>query len=86
MKIQDFLEARPDILAHSAANIISRLKSGGENISEALKVLCLRQKGIHVEVMYYLISSSFYCLSRMGPEVVSCAVIQTYSLGQEMSY
>ncbi|WOL01628.1 hypothetical protein Cni_G10345 [Canna indica] len=49
VKIQDFLEARPDVLAHSAASIIARLKDGGEKISQALKMLCLRQKGIHVE-------------------------------------
>ncbi|CAD5178498.1 unnamed protein product [Musa acuminata subsp. malaccensis] len=49
VKIQDFREARPDVLAHSATNIISRLKSGGEKVSQALKMLCMRQKGIHVE-------------------------------------
>lgn len=52
MKIQDFLEAQADVLAHSAANILSRLKAGGEKISQALKNLCLRQKGINVEVMW----------------------------------
>ncbi|RWV91779.1 hypothetical protein GW17_00045898 [Ensete ventricosum] len=52
VKIQDFREARPDVLAHSATNIISRLKSGGEKVSQALKMLCMRQKGIHVEVMW----------------------------------
>ncbi|THU50194.1 hypothetical protein C4D60_Mb06t17540 [Musa balbisiana] len=49
VKIQDFQEARPDVLAHSATNIISHLKSGGEKVSQALKMLCMRQKGIHVE-------------------------------------
>ncbi|XP_042373756.1 uncharacterized protein At3g49140-like isoform X2 [Zingiber officinale] len=49
VKIQDFLEAQPDVLAHSAANILSRLKAGGEKISQALKNLCLRQKSMNVE-------------------------------------
>nr|XP_009401021.1 PREDICTED: uncharacterized protein At3g49140-like isoform X1 [Musa acuminata subsp. malaccensis] len=49
VKIHNFREARPDVLAHSAVNIISRLKAGGEKISQALKLLCIRQKSIHVE-------------------------------------
>ncbi|XP_072981695.1 uncharacterized protein At3g49140-like isoform X1 [Typha angustifolia] len=49
VKIQDFRKACPDVIAHSAANIISRLKAGGEKIIQALKVLCWRNKGIQVE-------------------------------------
>nr|XP_018681329.1 PREDICTED: uncharacterized protein At3g49140-like isoform X3 [Musa acuminata subsp. malaccensis] len=52
VKIHNFREARPDVLAHSAVNIISRLKAGGEKISQALKLLCIRQKSIHVEVLW----------------------------------
>ena len=53
MKIQDFRDAQPDVIAHSAANIISRLKAGGEKITEAFKALCWRHKGIKVEVMQW---------------------------------
>ncbi|XP_073013841.1 uncharacterized protein At3g49140-like isoform X2 [Typha latifolia] len=49
VKIQDFRKACPDVIAHSAANIISRLKAGGEKIIQALKMLCWRNKGIQVE-------------------------------------
>ncbi|URE06141.1 hypothetical protein MUK42_16187 [Musa troglodytarum] len=52
VNIHNFREARPDVLAHSAVNIISRLKADGEKISQALKLLCIRQKGIHVEVLW----------------------------------
>lgn len=51
MKIQDFQDAQPDAIAHSAANIISRLKAGGEKITEAFKAICWTHKGIKVEVM-----------------------------------
>lgn len=51
MKIQDFQDAQPDVIAHSAANIISRLKAGGEKITEAFKAICWTHKGIKVEVM-----------------------------------
>ncbi|XP_043691970.1 uncharacterized protein At3g49140-like isoform X2 [Telopea speciosissima] len=47
--VNDFQKARPDAIAHSAAQIISRLKDGGEKITQALKSLCWRCKGIKVE-------------------------------------
>lgn len=49
VKIQDFRKARADVIAHSAVNIISRLKAGGEATIQALKSLCWRQKSIQVE-------------------------------------
>eukprot|EP00262_Sarcandra_glabra_P002510 TRINITY_DN1286_c4_g1_i1.p1 TRINITY_DN1286_c4_g1~~TRINITY_DN1286_c4_g1_i1.p1 ORF type:complete len:498 (+),score=94.18 TRINITY_DN1286_c4_g1_i1:135-1496(+) len=49
VKVKDFRQARPDVIAHSAANIISRLKAGGEKTVKALKSLCWREKGIQVE-------------------------------------
>ncbi|CAA7397113.1 unnamed protein product [Spirodela intermedia] len=52
VKIEDFRKAQPDILAHSAAKIISRLKSCGDKIIQALKSLCLRSKGLHVEEVF----------------------------------
>ncbi|XWS50443.1 hypothetical protein CRYUN_Cryun12cG0088100 [Craigia yunnanensis] len=47
--LEDFKQAQPDAIAHSAAKIISRLKAGGENTREALKSLCCRCKSIQVE-------------------------------------
>ncbi|XP_042503600.1 uncharacterized protein At3g49140-like isoform X2 [Macadamia integrifolia] len=49
VEVDDFQKARPDAIAHSAAQIISRLKAGGEKITQALKSLCCRCKGIKVE-------------------------------------
>lgn len=49
VNVQDFLKARPDVIAHSSANIISHLKAGGETTTQALKSLCWRHKGIRVE-------------------------------------
>lgn len=48
--IEDFMKAQPDAIVHSAAKIISRVKSGGEKTTQALKSLCWRCKGIQVEV------------------------------------
>lgn len=50
VEIEDFMNAQPDPIAHSAAKIISRLKAGGEKTTQALKSLCWRLKGIQVEV------------------------------------
>ncbi|KAF3432926.1 hypothetical protein FNV43_RR24028 [Rhamnella rubrinervis] len=49
VEIEDFKKAQPDAIAHSAAKIISRLKTGGEKTTQALKSLCWRLKGIQVE-------------------------------------
>ncbi|KAK1299921.1 Uncharacterized protein QJS10_CPB13g00822 [Acorus calamus] len=49
VKIQDFRRARPDVIAHSAVQIISRFRAGGERNTQALKSLCWRLKGIQVE-------------------------------------
>ncbi|XP_051138247.1 uncharacterized protein At3g49140-like isoform X2 [Andrographis paniculata] len=49
VEIEDFRRAQPDVIAHSAAKIISRLKAGGEKTTQALKSLCWRCKGIQVE-------------------------------------
>lgn len=47
--LEDFRNAQPDAIAHSASKIISRLKAGGEKTTQALKSLCWRCKGIQVE-------------------------------------
>ncbi|KAF2312222.1 hypothetical protein GH714_028600 [Hevea brasiliensis] len=49
VEVEDFREAQPDAIAHSAGKILSRLKAGGEKISQALKSLCWKCKGIQVE-------------------------------------
>ncbi|KAK1276304.1 hypothetical protein QJS04_geneDACA010056 [Acorus gramineus] len=49
VKIQDFRRAKPDVIAHSAVQIISRFRAGGERNTQALKSLCWRLKGIQVE-------------------------------------
>lgn len=49
VELEDFRKATPDAIAHSAANIISRLKAGGEKTTQALKSLCWRLKGIQAE-------------------------------------
>nr|XP_043634314.1 uncharacterized protein At3g49140-like [Erigeron canadensis] len=49
VEVEDFRRAQPDAIAHSAAKIISRLKSGGEKTTQALKSLCWRCKGLQVE-------------------------------------
>ncbi|MFS7984479.1 hypothetical protein Hanom_Chr17g01547131 [Helianthus anomalus] len=50
VEVEDFKRAKPDAIAHSAPKIISRLKSGGEKTTLALKSLCWRCKGLQVEV------------------------------------
>lgn len=47
--LEDFRNAQPDAIAHSASKIISRLKAGGEKTTQALKSLCWRCMGIQVE-------------------------------------
>ncbi|CAN6363098.1 unnamed protein product [Urochloa humidicola] len=49
VKIEEYRKARPDIIAHSAPNIISRLRAGGDKITQALKSLCWTCKAIQVE-------------------------------------
>ncbi|KAF9664230.1 hypothetical protein SADUNF_Sadunf17G0134500 [Salix dunnii] len=49
VEVEDFRKAQPDVIALSAAKIISRLKAGGEKIMQAFKSLCWRCKGIQVE-------------------------------------
>ncbi|CAK7338728.1 unnamed protein product [Dovyalis caffra] len=49
VEVEDFRKAKPDAIALSAAKIISRMKAGGEKITQAFKSLCWRCKGIQVE-------------------------------------
>jgi hypothetical protein len=52
VEVEDFMKAKPDAIALSAARIISLMKAGGEKITQALKSLCWRCKGIQVEVTH----------------------------------
>ncbi|KAL5976451.1 hypothetical protein ACLOJK_020784 [Asimina triloba] len=47
--VSDLRHARPDLIAHSSAKILSRLNGGGEKTLQALKALCVRMKGIQAE-------------------------------------
>ncbi|AQK57546.1 Pentatricopeptide repeat (PPR) superfamily protein [Zea mays] len=49
VKIEEYQKAKPDIIAHSAPNVISRLRAGGDKVTQALKSLCWRSKAIQVE-------------------------------------
>ncbi|KAI9160998.1 hypothetical protein LWI28_013534 [Acer negundo] len=49
VEVEDFRKAQPDAIALASTKIISRLKSGGEKTTQALKALCWRNKGIQVE-------------------------------------
>ncbi|KAK2653992.1 hypothetical protein Ddye_013848 [Dipteronia dyeriana] len=49
VEVEDFRKAQPDAIALASTKIISRLKSGGEKTTQALKALCWRTKGIQVE-------------------------------------
>ncbi|GJN25429.1 hypothetical protein PR202_gb13255 [Eleusine coracana subsp. coracana] len=49
VKIEEYRKAKPDIIAHSAPNIISRLRASGDKITQALKSLCWKSKAIQVE-------------------------------------
>ncbi|MCL7043485.1 hypothetical protein MKW94_012201, partial [Papaver nudicaule] len=49
VEVNEYQNAKPDAIAHSADKIMSRLKAGGEKTAQALKSLCLRVKGIQVE-------------------------------------
>lgn len=65
VELEDFTTAQPDAIAHSAANIMSRLNAGAEKATQALRSLCWRCKGIQVEVKRFTektISSNFIAI------------------------
>lgn len=74
VKVQDFHRARPDVIAHSAPNILSRLKAGGEKTTQALKALCWRYKGIQVE------EASIIGLDSAGFDLRVCSGTQIQTL------
>ena len=56
--LQDFLDAEPDVLAHSAPAIIDSFSEYGVQGSIALKALCRKKKGLIVEVGYSLLDNA----------------------------
>ncbi|KAE8681467.1 Pentatricopeptide repeat superfamily protein, putative isoform 2 [Hibiscus syriacus] len=76
VELEDFKQAQPDVIAHAASKIIYRLKAGGEKTTQALKSLCLRCKGIQVELP---------CLTRLYSKLCEnfkeVAIISVDSLG-----
>ncbi|XP_064969450.1 uncharacterized protein At3g49140-like isoform X1 [Musa acuminata AAA Group] len=49
ISLQEFQDAEPDLLAHSASAIIERINEYGLQCNVALKALCRRKKGLNVE-------------------------------------
>ncbi|KAG4991447.1 hypothetical protein AAZX31_09G118400 [Glycine max] len=74
LELEDYMNAQPDIIAHSASKIISRLKADGEKTLEALKSLCWRCKGIQVE------EAQLICLDSLGFDVRVCSGTQIQTL------
>ncbi|KAL5567883.1 hypothetical protein UlMin_024458 [Ulmus minor] len=74
VEVEDYMKAQPDAIAHSAAKIISRLKAGGENTTQALKSLCWRLKGIQVE------EATLIGVDSLGFDLRICAGTQVQTL------
>ncbi|XP_058094026.1 uncharacterized protein At3g49140 [Magnolia sinica] len=49
ISVQDFQDAEPDVLVHSASAIVERFSESGMNCNVALKALCRKKKGLNVE-------------------------------------
>ncbi|KAG9446106.1 hypothetical protein H6P81_012234 [Aristolochia fimbriata] len=49
VNLQDFQEAEPDVLAHSASTIIEHFSEDSMKSKMALKALCRKKKGLNVE-------------------------------------
>ncbi|GMH08949.1 hypothetical protein Nepgr_010789 [Nepenthes gracilis] len=72
--VEEYTKARPDAIAHSAAKIISRVNSAGENTTRALKSLCWRCKSIHVE------EASLTGIDTLGFDLRVCSGTQVQTL------
>lgn len=60
ISLQEFQDAEPDLLAHSASAIIERINEYGLQCNVALKALCRRKKGLNVEVSFSIDSGRYY--------------------------
>ncbi|KAG9443860.1 hypothetical protein H6P81_015200 [Aristolochia fimbriata] len=74
VRLEDFRKARPDIIAHSAAKIMSNLKAGGDKTTQALKSLCWRRKGIQVQ------EATVIGVDSLGFDLKVCAATQVQTL------
>lgn len=74
VSLQDFQQAEPDILAHSASTIISRINCAGKGTKKALKSLCRRIKGIQVE------EATLVGVDSLGIDVRTCSGIELRTL------
>ncbi|KAK9293168.1 hypothetical protein L1049_021156 [Liquidambar formosana] len=74
VELEDFTKAHPDAIAHSAANIMSRLKAAGEKTTQALKSLCWRCKGIQVE------EATLISVDTLGFDLRVCSGTQVQTL------
>ncbi|XP_041010819.1 uncharacterized protein At3g49140-like isoform X3 [Juglans microcarpa x Juglans regia] len=74
VEVEDFVNAQPDSIAHSAAKIISRVKAGGEKTAQALKSLCWRCKGIQVE------EAALFGVDSLGFDLKVCSGTQVQTL------
>ncbi|KAJ9553080.1 hypothetical protein OSB04_017125 [Centaurea solstitialis] len=74
VEVEDFSRSQPDAIAHSAAKIISWVKSGGDKTTQALKSLCWRCKGIQVEEV------ALIGVDSLGFDVRVCAGRQVQTL------
>ncbi|XP_068660326.1 uncharacterized protein At3g49140-like isoform X2 [Aristolochia californica] len=76
VKVEDFWQAQPDIIAHSAAKIMSNLKAGGDKTIQALKSLCWTQKGIQVQ------EATVVGVDSLGFDLRVCSGTQVQTLRQ----
>lgn len=74
VELEDFTTAQPDAIAHSAANIMSRLNAGAEKATQALRSLCWRCKGIQVE------EATLIGVDTLGFDVRVCSGTQVQTL------
>ncbi|KAJ6396619.1 hypothetical protein OIU77_021612 [Salix suchowensis] len=74
VEVEDFMKAKPDAIALSAARIISLMKAGGEKITRAFKSLCWRCKGIQVE------EAAIIDLDSLGFDLRVCSGTQIQTL------
>ena len=78
VEVEDFMKAKPDAIALSAARIISLMKAGGEKITQAFKSLCWRCKGIQVEVTHINL------LHQLIVKIIPCR--KSFHLTSSLSY
>ncbi|KAK9665389.1 hypothetical protein RND81_14G109300 [Saponaria officinalis] len=72
--VEDYRNACPDAIAHSAAKIISRVNAAGEKTTNALKSLCWSCKGLQVE------EASLISVDTLGFDLRVCSGTQVQTL------